>query len=112
MNIYKQVKDLAGKAILKRLYGNRYVPRELYELSSYFRMHGAINFTYHKEEDTIVAVSTNYRFGSIVTSGKTKKDLEKNIIDAILTSFDLPAAYQQEAKVHNVSTTADQYAFA
>ena len=35
-----------------------------------------INFTYKNEGNLIIAISTNYRHGSIVTSGNNEKDLE------------------------------------
>ena len=47
-------------------------------------------------------MSTNFRFGSIITSGKTREELDENIKDAILTSFDVPSAYAKEAAVKSV----------
>jgi hypothetical protein len=108
MSIIKQLKDQIAKTIS----GTEYVPRGLFELSQYFRLNDAIKFDFHKEEDRIVAVSKNFRFGSIVTSGKNKKELDENIKDAILTAFDLSSAYKKEANIHNKSSKQQEYALA
>lgn len=109
MNLFKIIKD----HITKILRGNNVVPRELLELSDYFRHNSNIHFDYKKENDTIVAISTNFRYGSIVTSGKNQKELDKNIRDAILTSFDVPSAYAAEAQIHRVGEKqANEYVLA
>jgi len=88
------------------------VPRELLDLHEYFRMHGPINFEYKKEGDIIVAVSTNFRFGSIITSGRNEQELDENIKDAIMTSFDLPSSFAKEAKIYNQNKEQHDYALA
>ena len=97
MSIRKQAKDYAIK-ILR----GKYVPEGLVELTKYFVHYDSIRFDYKEDVDGWVAVSENFQYGSIVTSGKNKKELEKNIRDAILTSFDVPSAYMKEAGIHKV----------
>jgi len=108
MSILKQVKD----NIVKFMLGSESVPRELFELSDYFRSCGPIKFEFHREGDKIIAVSKNFRQGSIVTSGKNRKELDENIKDAIMTAFDLPSSYKKEAKINNVDSNEKEYAFA
>jgi len=108
MSIIKQLKDRIGKAML----GANTVPRELFELVNYFRLNDAIKFEFNEEGDEIVAVSKNFRFGSIVTSGRNEKELDENIKDAILTAFDLPSAYKKEASVYNKNSKQKEYALA
>ncbi len=98
--------------LVKLLFGDGAVPRGLFELNQYFRSNEPINFEHKKEGDVIVAISTNFRFGSIVTSGRNNEELEKNIKDAILTSFEIPSSYQKEAGIHRVGKTKEEYAFA
>ena len=107
MSIIKQVKD----NIVKFMLGSDTVPRELLELSNYFRLNGPIYFEYHQEDEEIVAVSRDFRFGSIITSGKTEKELDQNIKDAILTAFGLPDAYKKEASI-NKKSNKHEYALA
>lgn len=96
MNIIKVIKDQA----IKILNGPEMVPRELLELNQYFRLYGGINFDYKKnDEGYTVARSTNFRYGSIITSGKNEEEVDKNIKDAILTSFEIPSVYLKEAKI-------------
>ncbi len=92
MKITKIIKDY----IVKKLRFENSVPRELFELSDYFRRFESINFK-HKKGDNgrLIAVSSNFRYGSIVASGKDIEDLEKNIKDAILTAFDVPSVYNK-----------------
>lgn len=100
----KIIKDHIAKA----LYPKGMVPRELVDLHSYFRSYGAIRFDFNKSEDgNIVAVSRDFRFGSIVTSGRDQQELEDNIKDAILTSFDLPSAYAKEANIKKEGTASE-----
>ena len=108
MSIIKQAKDNIAKFIL----GSKSVPRELLELSNYFRSYGPINFEFHKDGDVITAVSTNFRYGSIITSGKNKEELDENIKDAIMTAFEVPSSYKKEAKISNVNSNEKEYAFA
>lgn len=109
MKITKVIKDY----IIKKLKFGDSVPRELFELSDYFRHFGPINFK-HKKGDNgrLIAVSSNFRYGSIVASGKNIKDLEKNVKDAILTAFDVPSVYNKEADIKKVSKANKGYVFA
>jgi hypothetical protein len=108
MSLIKTAKDYCVKMLL----GTDMVPRELLELHDYFRIHGPIRFDYKQEGNIIVAVSTNFRLGSIVTSGRNQKELDENIKDAIVTSFDLPSAYEKEAKLHKQESKEHIYALA
>lgn len=92
--------------------GKGVVPRELLDLHDYFRLYGGINFSFDKKEDLIIAESTNFKFGSIITSGKNPKELDANIKDAILTSFDVPSSYAEEAKIHKEGQKENVYALA
>ncbi|MDP2683997.1 MAG: hypothetical protein Q8P20_02965 [bacterium] len=109
MSIVKKVKD----NLIKYLLGKASVPRGLFELNQYFRHYNDIDFDYKKSEDgTIVAISQNFRYGSIVTSGKNLEELDRNIKDAILTSFDIPSSYASDAQVHKVGDCKQKYALA
>lgn len=106
MSILKKTRD----QLIKFALGNKTVPRGLFELDQYFRLHDPITFRYEKKEGLIVALSTNFRFGSIVTSGKDEQELDKNIKDAILTSFEVPSSYAEEAKICKVGGERKEYA--
>ena len=41
-----------------------------------------------------------------------EKELDKNIKDAILTSFEIPSSYAKEAKIHRVGDGRKEYALA
>ncbi len=112
MNLLKVTKDYIGKAVLKIFFGGRTVPRELLDLSDYFRHFGPIRFDYKQEGSVTVAISSNFRHGSIIAHGRNQEELENNIKDAILTSFDLPSAYQKEAEIKKVGGRAGEYALA
>ncbi|MCK5416173.1 hypothetical protein KAI92_01960 [Candidatus Parcubacteria bacterium] len=101
----KQVKD----HLVKLLNGNS-VPVEYLELKKYFRFNEPINFEFKKEDGEIIAISTNFRHGSIITSAKTQEELDKNIEDAILTSFEVPSSYKKMAGLHKVGQVQHQYA--
>lgn len=101
MAIIKKAKD----NLIKLLLGGSAVPRGLFEMGEYFRHNGSINFRREKGDGSIIAVSTNFRYGSIVTSGKDEKELDKNIRDAILTSFEIPSSYAKEASIKKVGDT-------
>ena len=96
MSIKKQAQDY----LLKILWGSKYHPQGLFEVSQYFRHNSAIGFDYKKEKDGYIASSKNFRHGSIITSGRNIEELEKNVKDAILTSFDIPSSYAKEAEIH------------
>ncbi|MDO8582404.1 MAG: hypothetical protein Q7R63_00190 [bacterium] len=108
MKITKILRDYLAKILL----GTASVPRGLFELNQYFRHYGPINFKKHQEGGMIIAVSDNFRFGSIVTSGSNEKDVDMNIRDAILTAFEIPSAYQKEAAIIRVQDLKSGYALA
>lgn len=112
MDPLKVTKDYIGKAMLKIFFGDNIVPRELLDLSDYFRLYGGIHFDFKHEGNVTIAVSSNFRHGSIVASGRNKEELDRNIKDAILTSFDLPSAYQSEAKIRSRAEKTGEYALA
>lgn len=108
MKITKIFRDYLAKILL----GTASVPRGLFELNQYFRHYGPIHFKKHREDGMIIAVSDNFRFGSIVTSGVDEKDVDMNIRDAILTAFEIPSAYQKEAAIVRVGDLKGGYALA
>jgi hypothetical protein len=108
MALLKRAKD----QIIKAFWGKIIVPRGLLELYDYFRLYGPINFRYEKNDGKIIAISTNYKYGSIVTSGDNEKELDKNIKDAILTSFEVPLSFAKEAKIHRMEERQESYALA
>ncbi len=107
MNHLKVMKDSLAKWLL----GKATVPSGLNELNRYFRLYDPIHFNHIKQADgTIVAISENFVYGSIVTSGKDDAELDKNIRDAILTAFEVPSSYAKEAAIHQVGSSAAEYA--
>lgn len=107
MSLYKQAKD----KIIRFMLGSKAVPSGLSDLHHYFRVHGPINFKFEKQEDgAFVAISENFRYGSIVTHSKTREDLDEKIKDAILTAFEVPSSYAKEADVRKMENRG--YAFA
>ena len=109
MTVVKKIKDQLIKALL----GKESVPRGLFELNQYFRQYGPIAFRYEKgEAGQLIAISDNFRFGSIVTSGKDTRELDQNIKDAILTSFEIPSSYFKEANIIRVGDAQKEYALA
>ncbi|MBD3359828.1 MAG: hypothetical protein GF365_03950 [Candidatus Buchananbacteria bacterium] len=108
MAFTKKMKDI----LLKKLWGKEYVPSGLYELEHYFRVYEPIHFKHDKQGNEIIAVSTNFKYGSIITSAENEKDLDVKIKDAILTSFELPSSYAEEAGLHKVNENQEAYALA
>ena len=109
MSLTKKAKD----QLIKALFGKASVPRGLFEISQYFKNYGVINFKYEKGENgEIIAISTNFRYGSIITSGTDKYQLDKNIKDAILTSFDIPSSFAKEASIQKIGDKKGKYALA
>jgi len=109
MPLLKKTKD----NLIKLLLGSSAVPRGLFKMGEYFRHNGPINFKREQGDGAIIAISTNFRYGSIVTSGKDEKELDSNIKDAILTSFDVPSSYAKEASVNKVGDAQqEKYALA
>ncbi len=108
--VLKVIKDYIVKASWNN---DNLRPKGLFELSEYMRHNSGINFEYHKNEDgSYTAVSTNFRHGSIITQGKDLQELEKNIKDAILTSFEIPSSYAKETKIVKVDAEQKEYALA
>lgn len=105
MKLTKVVKDYISKIVL----GKKSVPKGLFDIREYFRLYGPIHFDFHTHDGMIVAVSSNFRYGSIVTEGRTEQELDTKIKDAILTAFEVPSAYSSQAKVKKV---AKEYALA
>ena len=89
MSISKKVKDYFVKFLL----GKEVVPKGLFELHQYFRTYGPINFkAEHSADGGFIAVSQNFKYGSIVTSADAEINLSQNIQDAVLTAFDVPSS--------------------
>lgn len=103
------MRNLVNK--IKRLLFPNYIPAGLYEASEYFRLNGPIHFEFHQEDTEVVAVSDNFRHGSIITAGRNPKELEHNITDAILTAFEIPAAYADHINIKPVGQQ-QEYAIA
>ncbi len=99
MPLTKKAKDYLVKAIS----GKDFVPQGLVEINRYFRLYGPISFDFKKENGAIVGISQNFKYGSIITSGKNLEELDKNIKDAILTSFEIPSSYFKEANIRNIN---------
>lgn len=92
--------------------GTTSVPVGLYEVSEYFRHNGPIHFDFHTSDGVIVAVSKNFRHGSIITQGHNKAELDAKIKDAILTAFEVPSSYKKEASIKRVGEESQQYVLA
>ncbi len=106
MNFIKVTKDYCIKAAL----GKSAVPSGLVELNKYFRNYGEINFANHTEDGLLVSVSKDFKYGSIIACGKNEKELDENVKDAILTSFEVPSSYKEEAGIVKVGAQKDAYA--
>ena len=107
MSLYKQAKD----QWIRFLRGREFAPQGLVELNRYFRSFDPIRFRYERQEDgTFVAISENFRHGSIITHAQTREQLDEKIKDAILTAFSVPSSYAKQAALNRVGET--EYAFA
>jgi hypothetical protein len=107
MSFYKQAKD----QLIRVMLGKNAAPSGLVELNKYFRTYKQINFKHEKQEDgSIVAISENFHYGTIITSAKSQGELDEKVEDAILTAFEVPSSYAKEAGVHRVGEK--EYAFA
>jgi len=100
MAILKELKD----NFIKVISGGPTVPRGLFELQDYFRLYGPIHFENINKKDYIIARSTNFHWGSIMTEGKNEKELDQNVQDAILTAFEIPSSYSKEASIKKVGS--------
>jgi hypothetical protein len=108
MSIPKQIKDY----IIKFVLGKETVPRGLYESREYFRVYGAIQFVYDRAGDCIIARSSNFQWGSIITEGRNERELDENVKDAILTAFEIPCSYKQEAGITKVGSLKNNKEYA
>lgn len=109
MSVTKQIKDY----VIKLTLGKAIVPRGLYDSSEYFRMYGAIRFEFDKTKDCLIAKSSNFKWGTIITEGQDEKELDKNIEDAILTAFEIPSSYKKESGIARVGSVKNkEYAIA
>ncbi len=99
MSLTKKTKDY----LVKLISGKDFVPNGLVEINRYFRLYGPINFEFKHEGGTIIGISQNFQYGSIITSGKNLEELDRNIKDAILTSFEVPSSYAKEANIKNLN---------
>lgn len=107
----KEVRDQVMKYVTRGNSANS----QFGEFAEYFRVYGPINFDYQisKETGLTVAKSTNFKYGTIITSGRNPKEVDENIKDAILTSFDIPSVYATEANITKVGDRkVAQYALA
>jgi len=106
MSLFKVTKDKAIKTLLRKAA----MPSGLVELNKYFRLYGPINFQNHLENGIRISVSINFKYGSIIAHGKDARELDRNIKDAILTSFEVPSSYRKEAGIVKVGERKDSYA--
>lgn len=108
MSIIKITKDY----LIRKLLPRESIPRGLFELDQYFRRYKEIEFEFKAKGDLVIAVSKDFRFGSIITSGKTPQELDENIKDAILTSFKIPSSYSKEIVIKKAGEASKVYALA
>lgn len=108
MNPFKVLNDY----LIKLLFGKQTVPQGLFDISEYFRLYEPIIFEYEKDQGIIIAKSTNFRWGTIITSAKNKLELDKNIKDAIFTAFEVPSSYSKEANICKLGSEKEKYALA
>ena len=106
MSLIKVAKD----NLIKLLLGKAAAPIGLVNLQRYFRIYGEINFNKQVEDGVIIAVSTDFNQGSIVTQGRDEVELDENIKDAILTAFEVPSSYAKEAGIHRIGAATNAYA--
>jgi hypothetical protein len=107
MSIYKQAKD----RMIRFMIGKNAAPAGLVDLNHYFRVYGPIRFRHETQEDgSVIAMSENFRYGSIMTRADVPSELDEMVMDAILSAFEVPSSYAKEAGVHRVGNT--EYAFA
>ncbi len=107
MKPFKLIKDKSQKAFYSFLH---VAPEGLLEWKDYSKVFGGIRFDIRPEDGAWVAVSNNFRLGSIVTSGKSEKELDENIKDAILSAFEIPSVYLKEAGIAKEGERATQEA--
>ena len=105
MSLLKVTRDQVKKLLLPK----DYVPEGVLEWIRYCRDNDPILFQNENKDGYIFATSTNFRFGSIVTSGKNLKELDKNIRDAILTAFDIPSSFESKADIRREGDKIAEY---
>jgi hypothetical protein len=90
---------------------NKTYPSSLSNLHYYFRTYRQINFQFERQQDgSFIAFSTDFQYGSIITSAPSKELLDDKVKDAILTAFEVPSSYAKEAAVKRQGE--EGYAFA
>lgn len=104
---FKEIKD----SIIKIAFGGDYISQEVKDAQEYFRDFD-ISFDHHFEDGVIIAVSNNFRHGSIVASGKNYEELDDNVKDAIYTAFSIPSAYSDQVKLFKKGDKKISYATA
>lgn len=67
-------------------------------LDKYLKTNNPIVFDKKKEGGVFIAVSNNFKYGSIITSAHSQEDLDLNIEDAVLTAFDMPVTHKKIIK--------------
>lgn len=105
MSLVKELKDSIRKAFTP----SKYIPEGLLELQRYARNYGAIRFEFLQEDGGVIARSTNFQYGSIVTFAPSQKAIEEKIPDAILTAFSIPSSYAKQAGIHRVGAESAAY---
>lgn len=108
MKPFKVTRDWLARALL----GDKIVPEGLVDLHSYFRRFGPIQFEVKDKNGLLIARSQDFRYGSIITSGKNRNELDANIKDAILTSFEVPSVYADKAAIIRDGERGSRYALA
>lgn len=108
MSIKKQLQDYLIKITL----GKAIVPKGMYEASQYFYCYGPIKFKNEYVDGFIIAKSTNFKWGTIITEAKNEKELDNNIQDAILTAFEIPSSYAKEVNIKKVSSEKEKKEYA
>jgi len=113
MKYHKVLKDRFNKFFL----GTNTVPAGLFEWTEYTIQFKGIIFSIEKDKKDGVyrARSTNFRHGTIFAEAMTLKELDLNIRDAILTTFEIPSSYMKEARITNGNDSRKEsrrYAFA
>jgi len=104
MAILKVLTDQLAKALFDT---KGVLPRELFDLNQYFRHHGPINFSFKREGGFIIAVSTDFRHGSIISSGKNQEELDakqenRQMDEALLGKINVGRASMGMAPIEGV----------
>lgn len=110
MSFSKELRD----KLLRLVAGNDFRPRGLVDLQEYFRHNPEITFELTKKDGGFIAHSKNFRYGSIVTVAKSLETLDHSVRDAILTTFEIPSSYEEEAGIRRrgVAKSSRKYVLA